>query len=165
MGLLRGEVLEQVGGIGVVGEDHGEEVGHAFLPGPGREPGEECLAEPLAAPMIGDHDRHLGLAVPVRMGADVPRHPDQVTFVGVDCRQRLVMVVIDLGQVGEVGFAQSHHRSEEPLETGLGAQPFETGGELLLVGRPDRPDQHLDARAKHRHFRFTHGSISPCRIA
>ena len=49
-----------------------------------------------------------------------------------------MIVVVDVGEVGDVGLAELRHRREETLVSRLGAEPREAGDQTLTVVRPHR---------------------------
>ena len=59
-----------------------------------------------AAPLPGIADDHRDLGQLGLGAAHVARNADQVAGLGVDCGQRLVVGVVDLGQVGEVALRE-----------------------------------------------------------
>ena len=62
------------------------------------------MATPSPLPGIADDHRDLRQA---RLGtAHVARDADQLPGLGIDGRQRLVVVMVDLGQVGEVSLRE-----------------------------------------------------------
>ena len=58
------------------------------------------------------------------------------------CDQGFVLVVVDLGQVGELGARQRLHRGQEALVARLGAEPQEPREQTIFVVRLDRADTH-----------------------
>ncbi len=64
---------------------------------------------------------------------------------------RLVIVMVHVGEITQLGGGQAGPRSQETLLPGLRAQPGEPIGEKLGVGPADRPDLHLRAVPQPRH--------------
>jgi hypothetical protein len=81
----------------------------------------------------------------------------------IERRQGLVVVVIDLGEVGEVTLREAIEWTKEPPVTAALRQPRKSLVEKALVGRTDRPD--ADAQAPVRYELAGQGSIRPLRIA
>ena len=73
---------------------------------------------------------------------------DPVARLQVDGRERLVIVVVDVGEVGDVGLAELRHRREEALVPRLGAEPREAGDQALAVVRLHRPHDDPGAVAQ-----------------
>jgi len=102
------------------------------------------------------------------MMTHVTGDPDDRPFVRIDCHQRFVVTVVDLGQICEVPVAQAFHRSEEPLITGDRRYSFEGFGQELLVLRADLPDQDFEPGFESDPLgidQVAHGSMSPCLMA
>ena len=100
---LGGEAREQLERLARSPQDDRDEALDAVLAGPLDEPLEQRGGGAAALPVVDDGDRDLGLGGLV--GADVAGDPDRAPLA-VEGDQRLVVVVVDLGQVGEVAVGE-----------------------------------------------------------
>jgi len=91
-----------------------------------------------ALPIVEHRDRHLG--GPRVVEPHVARHADHLCAVWADSDERLVVAVIDLGEVGQVLFGEALDRVQEAAIARFGAQSLETSSEQSLVRRLDRAD-------------------------
>jgi hypothetical protein len=64
---------------------------------------------------------------------------------GVNGEERLVHVVVDLGQVPKLRGRQARRGGEEAAVARIRVQAFDGLQQPVLVVRTDRPDQHLVA--------------------
>jgi hypothetical protein len=65
---------------------------------------------------------------------------DLSTVAGVDCAQRDVLDLIDVGEVSQFPLTQFRLRSQEPPTTRFSAQPGEELDEALAITGHQRPD-------------------------
>src|ERR1019366_316874 len=89
-------------------------------------------AESLPLPIVDNRDGDLG-HVGTLWVADVPRYPDPFSGLLVEGGERLVVVMVDLGQIAHHRLAQFGPRGKEPSIAGLGAQAREAAQQQLLV--------------------------------
>ena len=104
----------------------------------------ECRAEAPALPLVDHGHRGLGAGRRRRAGRSGRRRPPPPVRVERD--QRLVVVVVDLGQVAQLRLGELGDRGQEALVARLLAEPVERGDQRVLVGRLDRA--HEDARSR-----------------
>ncbi len=90
---------------------------------------EQPGAHAAALPVVGDHDGRLSRAL---AGAHEAGHPHALP-AGVKRHQRLMIVVVDLGQVVEVALAQRGHRPEEAPVAGFGRKSLEAVAQPVAV--------------------------------
>jgi hypothetical protein len=102
-----------------------------------RRAGPAARSDAPALPLIDHGHGRLGGVRAVRP-ADEPGDADAVTGLRLDGGERLVVVMVDLGEVGDVGLAELRHRREEALVARFGAEPREAGEQALAVVRPHR---------------------------
>src|SRR5581483_4020593 len=98
--------------------------------------------------VIDDRDRQLR-AGRIVLGADVAGHADTLTRTGVDGDQRLVVMVVDLGEVAKLGLGEATMRGQEPPVTRLVAQTLEAIQQCLLIGWRDRSNEQRCCRGGH----------------
>ena len=98
-------------------------------------------------PVVGDRHRELGLSLLIA-GADVAGHAEAVTACWVDGHERLVVVVIELGEVRELPARQARGGAHEAAVARQLGQPREARGQPCLVVRPQRPDLDQGAIAQ-----------------
>ena len=103
---------------------------------------QQCGAKPAALPIVGHRDGDLGHRRVIARAHEA-RHAEAVARVGVDRQQRLVIVVIDLGQVFQLRPAQPRHRGQEAAVARLGAEALKSFQQALAVLRPYRAHEHL----------------------
>jgi hypothetical protein len=100
--LLAAEVPQQPGRGRVVGCDRGGEAADALLAGPVGQPGQQFGAQAAALPVVDDGDGDLGrvrvVAVP-----DVPGDAHAAPAGVVQRAERLVVVVVHIGEVAQLG--------------------------------------------------------------
>jgi len=143
----RADLLDQLQHGAVLGQDLGAEAADALGPGALGQTVQQRRRHALALPRVGNRDRHFGdLAVLGR--ADEARHADAALGPGLDRHQSLVVVVVDLGEVGQLGLAQVAGRREEAPVARLRAEAPHPGRQLGPVVRPDRPHDDLAAVAQ-----------------
>ena len=135
--------LDQADRLRVGCEHRRVEAADALLAGARDEPLQQRRRDAAPLPVVGDHDRRLGRALG---RAHEARDADAASArLGVDRHQRLVVVVVDAGQVVEIALGQLGLGPEEPPVLRLAAEPAMPLGQRLAVGRLDRADE--DARA------------------
>jgi len=100
-------------------------------------------ADAAAVPFVHDHHCHLGNRG-ARL-ADVASHPDPAPGA-VERGDRLVVVVVGLGETAQVGRGQPALATQEAQPAALAAQPFEAVHEQRLVRAAHRT-QRTSARA------------------
>jgi hypothetical protein len=126
----------------VVLRDQGGEATDAFAAGPVDEFGQQLGAQPAALPLVDDGDGNFGgfrvLRVP-----DVAGDAQAPAVDGIEGRQRLVIVVVDLGEVAQLGSGQLGSARQEPQPAGFDTQAAEAVGEQGRVTAPNWPYQHL----------------------
>ena len=123
----------------VVGQHDRREAPDALLAGPVGEPAQERGADPAPLPVVGDREGDLG-AVGPRVVADEPRDADAIVGARVERHERLVIAMVDLGEIAQVARAEARMRAEEAAVARLVAQAVEAGRERRLVVGLDRPD-------------------------
>ena len=101
--------------------------------------------DPAVLPVIHDGDSDLRVVGQLRV-PDVTGHAHEAGLAARECHERLVIVVIDLGEVPQLAGRQALHRAEEALVARFVAQVGEPLGEPLLVIRCDRADRDPLAR-------------------
>jgi hypothetical protein len=99
---LAPEVPQQPGHGRVVGRDRGGEAADALLAGPVGQPGQQLGAQAAALPVVDDGDGDLGRA-PVVAVPDVPRDAHAAPAGVVQRAERLVVVVVDVGEISQLG--------------------------------------------------------------
>jgi hypothetical protein len=99
------QALDQAQHRRVVGEHQGGEAPDALVAGAVREGLGELGADTVSLPIVGDRDSELG-AVGMGWRADLSRDADSLAGGRVDRHERFVIVVVDLGEVGELGGRQ-----------------------------------------------------------
>ena len=104
------------------------------------QPGEQLVAQPAALPVISDRDGDFG-RVRVSFVPDVTGHSDAAP-VTIQCAERLVVMVVDVGEVAQLGRRQLVLDGEEPHPAGSSTQPGEALGQERSITATDRPDQH-----------------------
>jgi hypothetical protein len=136
----RAQPLEDAHGVHVAGQDRRDEALDALLPRAGHQGVEQRRRHAAALPVVDDDDRGLGLT---RAGADEARDADALAGVGVQGHERLVVAVVDAGEVLQVAPAQPRDRREEPPEARLGAEALEPLGERVAILGLDGADRDL----------------------
>ena len=89
-------------------------------------------------PVVGDGDGGLREPRPVAQ-PDEARDSHTAAGDGVERRQRLVIVMVDLGEVAQLRLAELRQRGEEAAIARLRAQTREALGQERLVRRLDGP--------------------------
>ncbi len=101
---------------------------------------EQRRAQPAALRVVGDRHRRLGEAAILAVAHEAG-HADPAPVGGVERDQRLVVVVVDLGQVRELGVGEPGLRREEPAIARLGAQALERLRQRAAVLGHHRPHE------------------------
>ena len=96
----------------IVGGDQRGEVADALLPGPISQPVQQLGAEPPALPFVDDGDGNLG-SLRVFGMPDVASHAEATAIDRIQCAQRLVVVVVDLGEVTQLRRGQGGLAGQE----------------------------------------------------
>ena len=104
---------------------------------------EQDGSQSAALPVVHDGDRCLG-DLRIVLAAHEPSHADGCAIV-VEGDERLVVVVVDLGQVAQRTTAELGHRTQEAPVPRLGREALEAVQEQLLVVRLDRAHAHHQA--------------------
>ncbi len=90
--------------------------------------------------MIGYDHRALGYGV---VDADEPRDANDVLgVIGVDGDQGLMVVVVDVGQIGELPIAERSQRCLEAHVPALVREPLKPSAQEIAVIRPEWADDH-----------------------
>ena len=116
-------MAEQLKCIGVVAQHQRDEVIDPLRPGALHELLEQRRGDAVPLPGVADHDRDLRFGWIV--AAHEARHADDHSVLRIHRRDRLVIVVVDLGQVAQVLVAEALQRREEAPVSGLRAEPLE----------------------------------------
>jgi len=131
----------------VVGSQGGE-VMNTFLAGTISQPAQQRRREASALPGVRDRHRHLGtfriFGVP-----DEASDTEAETVAGINCPERLVVVVVDLGEVVHLCGSQARLARQEPQLTGLWSQPGKSLGQqpcVLRLNRTDHDDRTIPQR-------------------
>jgi hypothetical protein len=135
------EPLEQVNRLRVVREHRGFEAADPLLARALDERVEQPGPSTPALPVVHDHHRRLGH---IRAGTHVARHADAIAGSLLDRHERLVVAVVDAGEIVQVAFAEVRDGPEEPPVARLRAEPLEPVRESRTVIGLDGPDH--DAR-------------------
>jgi hypothetical protein len=93
-------------------------------------------------PLVDDGDGHLG-RLRVLARPDIACHSKRGIASSVEGDERFVVVVIDLGEIGQHGLAQLGDRGEEAPVPGLGAQALIGGTQGFSMARSDGADPHV----------------------
>jgi hypothetical protein len=136
------EVLQQAQHPLVLGQQQGGKSMDSLLTGALGKGGSEAAAHTTALPIVDHRDRQLG-GRRILGGAHIPRDTDPVAGDGIDRDQRLVVVVVDLGEIAQLLLAQAGMGREEAAVPRPVAELLEALGERPLVLRLDRADQKL----------------------
>ena len=131
------EVVDQVQHGPVVGQDLGGEAPDPLGAGALRQAAQQRARHAAALPGVRHGHRHLG-HLRIAGGAHEARHAEPVPGGGLHGHQRLVIAVVDLGQVAQLRLAQVAGRGEEAAVARLRAEPPHPGGELVPVIGLDR---------------------------
>jgi hypothetical protein len=99
-------------------------------------------------PVIDDGDRDLSRLRVAGM-ADVAGDTHAVPAGSVQRSQRLMVVVVDVGEVAQLRRRQFFLHAQEPHLPGRGAEPGEAVGEQRSVHTADRPYQHRRPVTQH----------------
>jgi len=116
------------------------ETPYAFLARSVGQPVQERSPHSTPLPIVDDSDGGLG-CVGLARRAHVARNPNRLSVV-IQCDDRLVVVMVHLGQILKLRGTQLGHRGEEAPVPRILAQPLEPPHEQVLVVRPDgtKPD-------------------------
>ncbi len=141
------EVLEQREHVVVEREQPRLEALDAVLARPVGEAPEQLAADAPVLPLVDHRDRRLGDLRRVAQ-PHVARDADALARHRVARADRLVVDVVDLGEVREVALAQAPLGAEEAAVARLVAELLPAREEELLVRGLHRPDQHGGAVAQ-----------------
>lgn len=133
---LRSELPQQLLHVCVSRKTGAAEGRDPGIPGSSSKPGKQGRADASALPGVGNGHSHLR-SLPLRMEADIARDADDLTARG-DRDQRLMITVVDLGEVGDLAGGQPSDRGEEAPIAGLVAEVFEGPYEGRPIRRCDR---------------------------
>src|SRR5436305_14972446 len=95
----------------------------------------------MSLPLIADGDGHVG-DLRDEWVANEPRDPDAGLPRRVDRNERFVPVVVNVGEVRDLGLGQRRLRPEEPHPPRSLTETSEALAQASCVRRPDRPDEH-----------------------
>lgn len=109
----------------------------SLLPRARGEVTQERRAEPSALPIVRHRDRGLRLLA-IRARAHVAGDPEPVAAGWVDRHERLVIVVVDIRQVGELLVRQPRRRAEEAAIARQLREALKTRREASLVAGTER---------------------------
>src|SRR5690242_16647723 len=141
------EALKELEDLGVVREAVGREVPDSLLERPCGQPLEQLGGDATPLPVVNDRHGHLG-SLRVLLGAHEARHADRLTALPAECDERLVVVVVDLGEVAHQARAEPWHRHDEALLARFRAHMLDSVEQALLVALSNRADRDLRAVAK-----------------
>jgi len=143
----RPDRLEHLQHVAILGEQQGGEADDALGPSAFGEQVEQRRADAAPLPLVDHGDGRLGRVRAVG-AADEARDADAVAGNRVDRGERLVVVVVDVGQVGHDIVRELRHRRQEALVARLRAEPLKAGQQQLAVVRAHRAHEHPGAVAQ-----------------
>ena len=108
----RAEPLEQIEHLAILGQQQGTEADDALGARPLGEQVEQRGPDAAALPVVDHRDRELGHVRPLG-GAHEARDADALARLGVERRERLVVMMVDVREVGDVVVGQDGHRGKE----------------------------------------------------
>ena len=142
-GPSRAEVLDQFEHLAVAREHERDEASYPLSAGAVGQQSKQRRAEAAPLVVVRDRDRDLG-RLGIARPAHEPSHPDERS-VCTDGDERLVVVVVDVGQVAQHRSGEPLHRREEASVARLLRQSLEARTQGLGILRTDRP--HGGARS------------------
>src|SRR6266516_618087 len=126
----------------IVGGGQGGEAVDAFAAGTACQLSQQLGAQSPALPVVDDGDGDLG-GLWVFSVADVAGDAHAAPVGVVQRAERLVIVVVDLGEVAQLRGGQFFLSCQEPHLAGSGTEPCEAVGQQRRVSALDLPYQHL----------------------
>jgi hypothetical protein len=126
----------------VVSRDQRGEAPYALLAGAVSQLTQQLGAQSPALPVIDDGDGNFG-SLRVFVVPDVASDAQAAAVDVIQRPERLVVVVVDLGEITQLRLGQFRFARQEPQPSRLGTQPEEALGQERSVTGPDLSYQHV----------------------